>query len=85
MTLPGPGVMLVEPSASGDALTLTDLADQRPRETTVLVGPEGGWTPEEVEQGSAACRLVTLGARTLRADAVALVALTALFATWGEF
>jgi 16S rRNA U1498 N3-methylase RsmE len=29
--------------------------------------------------------LVTLGSRTLRADAMALVALTALLALWREF
>jgi 16S rRNA (uracil1498-N3)-methyltransferase len=85
MTLPGPGLMLVEPSASGDMLTLADLKEPAPRETTVLIGPEGGWTQEEIELASSACRLITLGARTLRADAMALVALTALFAVWREF
>ncbi|HEY5618450.1 MAG TPA: 16S rRNA (uracil(1498)-N(3))-methyltransferase [Vicinamibacterales bacterium] len=85
ITLPGPGIMLVEPSAADGTLTLDELANAPPREATVLVGPEGGWTPDEVEQGSAACRIVTLGRRTLRADAVPIVALTALFAIWKEF
>ena len=49
---------------------------------TTLCLPEGGWTVEEIDGGSAACRLVTLGARTLRADAMAVIALTALFARW---
>jgi 16S rRNA (uracil1498-N3)-methyltransferase len=85
MTLPGPGIMLVEPSAEVGALTLGELATPPPREATMLVGPEGGWTAEEVERGSATCRLVTLGHRTFRADAVAIIALTALFAVWKEF
>jgi 16S rRNA (uracil1498-N3)-methyltransferase len=85
MTLPSPGIMFVEPSAADGALTLAGLAGASPREATIVIGPEGGWTPEEIERGSAACRLVTLGARTLRADAVPIIALTALFALWGEF
>ncbi len=85
MTLPGPGIMLVEPSAAVGTLTLGELATSAPREATVLVGPEGGWTAEEVDSGSATCRLVTLGRRTLRADAVPIIALAALFAVWKEF
>jgi 16S rRNA (uracil1498-N3)-methyltransferase len=56
-----------------------------PREATILVGPEGGWTEEEIRRGAAACRLATMGGRTLRADAMALVALAALFSKWKEF
>lgn len=85
MTLPSPGIMFIEPSAADGALTLAEVAGARPREATIVIGPEGGWAPEEIERGSAACRLVTLGARTLRADAVPIIALTALFALWGEF
>ena len=84
MTLPGPGVMFVEPSAATDALSLADLDATPPRETTVLIGPEGGWTPEEIDGASTACRLVTLSGRTLRADAMAIVALAALFTLWRE-
>jgi RsmE family RNA methyltransferase len=51
----------------------------------LVVGPEGGWTTEEVEAAAALGTLVTLGRRTLRADAMALVALSAMFARWGEF
>lgn len=84
MMLPGPGLMFVEPSASAEALSLGDLDLTPPRETTVLVGPEGGWAGEEIERGSTACRLVTLGGRTLRADAMALITLAALFTLWQE-
>ena len=78
-----PGLMCVEPTASVDALALGDVGDP-PMATTIVVGPEGGWTTEEISAGSSVCRLVTLGPRTLRADAMALVALTALFARWRE-
>ena len=84
-SIPGPGLMLVEPSAAAEIVSLSDLDGQRPRETTVLVGPEGGWEPSEIEQAAATCRLVTLGSRTLRADAVPVVAMAALFAVWKEF
>ena len=77
-------VMLVEPGASVQATPLTEL---RPlRLTELVVGPEGGWTPEEItaaEQSS--CMLVTLGGITLRADAVPLVAISALRALWNDF
>ena len=55
-----------------------------PDGTSVLIGPEGGWTAEEIDRGSTTCRLVTLGSRTLRADAMVVVALAALFALWKE-
>jgi 16S rRNA (uracil1498-N3)-methyltransferase len=85
LALPGPGVMFVEPSAAERAQALGELPGPAPRETTVVIGPEGGWEPGEIEQGAAVCRLVTLGGRTLRADAMAIVALAALFAVWKEF
>ena len=84
ITLPQPGLMFVEPAASADAMSLSDMDGAPPREATLIIGPEGGWTPEEVERGSAVSRLVTLGARTLRADAMPIVALTALFARWRD-
>jgi 16S rRNA (uracil1498-N3)-methyltransferase len=84
LKLPAPALMLVEPSARAETHALADLPSPA-RETTLLVGPEGGWTSAEIDQGAAASRLVTLGARTLRADAMAIVALAALFAIWREY
>jgi 16S rRNA (uracil1498-N3)-methyltransferase len=84
MTLPEPCLMLVEPSVAAGAVALGELDATPPRETTLLVGPEGGWTPEEVEKGAAVSRPVTFGTRTLRADAMPLIVMTALFARWGE-
>ena len=84
LTLPGPGWMFVEPHASTEALSLGEVEATAPRETSVLIGPEGGWTTEEIDRGSTTCRLVTLGSRTLRADAMPIIALTALFTRWRE-
>jgi 16S rRNA (uracil1498-N3)-methyltransferase len=49
-----------------------------PREVIALVGPEGGWSTEEVAAADeAGWRIVTLGGRTLRAETAA-IAITAL-------
>jgi 16S rRNA (uracil1498-N3)-methyltransferase len=84
LSLPQPALMLVEPSSERDALSLAELDSGIPREATIVIGPEGGWTSDEVERGSTACRLVRLGDRTLRADAMTTVAMAALFAVWRE-
>jgi 16S rRNA (uracil1498-N3)-methyltransferase len=84
LQVPNPGLMFVEPSAAAEADALSGLDVQPPREVTVIVGPEGGWTPEEITRGAAACRLISLPGRTLRADAMPLVAISALLARWGE-
>jgi 16S rRNA (uracil1498-N3)-methyltransferase len=70
-------VMLVEPSAAGDAKTLRDVPHVD--RITLVIGPEGGWTEQEVQRAvGRGTMLLTLGSQTLRADAVPLVALTAL-------
>jgi 16S rRNA (uracil1498-N3)-methyltransferase len=83
--MPGPAVMLVEPGASANAMRVSEMDQTPPREATVLVGPEGGWAEEELRRGAEACQLATMGGRTLRADAMALVALAALFSKWKEY
>jgi 16S rRNA (uracil1498-N3)-methyltransferase len=83
--LPSPAVLLVEPGAGIAARGLAEALGDPPREATLVVGPEGGWTSQELDQAVQTCRVVTLGGRTLRADAVPLVALASLYAVWGEF
>jgi 16S rRNA (uracil1498-N3)-methyltransferase len=83
-TGPATVLVLVEPGVSSGT-ALGDLDVEMPTRATLLIGPEGGWTPEEVTALSTLGPLVTLGKRTLRADAMALVALSALFARWREF
>jgi 16S rRNA (uracil1498-N3)-methyltransferase len=69
-------LMLVEPSAARDALPMRALLGRgAPRDAALMVGPEGGWSAEEIRAGvSAGALTVTLGRLTLRADAVALAA-----------
>jgi 16S rRNA (uracil1498-N3)-methyltransferase len=77
-------LMLVEPAAvTASAAGAWPRADA-PKTVMVLVGPEGGWANEEVAQAmSAGCLPVSLGPRTLRADAAAIVALSVLQYIWG--
>jgi 16S rRNA (uracil1498-N3)-methyltransferase len=70
---------------SKGAVTFGELAVDTPKAVTVVVGPEGGWDSEEIEAASAVCRPVTMGRRILRADAMGVVAISAVFARWGEF
>jgi 16S rRNA (uracil1498-N3)-methyltransferase len=81
----GMRVMLAEPAAPVPGvrplgrLPRADAAE-------VLVGPEGGWTAAELQRAAdAGAALVTLGRHTLRADAVPLIALTALRIAWDDF
>lgn len=85
MRLPLPGLMLVEPAAATETTPASELDLSPQRGATVLIGPEGGWTPAEVERGASVCRLITVGSRTLRADAMCVVALSAFFTMWREF
>jgi 16S rRNA (uracil1498-N3)-methyltransferase len=83
---PRPDMVLacVEPRAAG---LLTDAVWQtvaRPASVLLLVGPEGGWSAAEVVQiGAHGGYAVSLGPRTLRAEAVPAVVMTTLWSTWG--
>jgi 16S rRNA (uracil1498-N3)-methyltransferase len=81
----GSAFLLVEPDAAEKVMPLALLPHNVPAEASIFTGPEGGWTAEEIERGSAVAHLVTLGTRTFRADCMAVVALTAFFTLWGEF
>lgn len=77
--------MFVEPGAQANAVALRDMVAEPPREPILVVGPEGGWTPAEVARGSTLSTLVTIRTPTLRADAMAVVAITALLTHWREW
>ena len=84
----GTRLMLVEPVANpAGELTSDETLRQSGAggDVHVLIGPEGGWSPEELalarQQG---CALVTFGRRTLRADAAPLVVLSVLQHVWGD-
>jgi 16S rRNA (uracil1498-N3)-methyltransferase len=76
---------LVEPSHHhGRSLeTLKELPP--PKAALVLIGPEGGWRPEEIDRlSTGGFHLVTLGSRTLRAEAAPLAVLTLIQFLWGD-
>ena len=77
-------LMFVEPSAARAARPLRDvLAHAVPARAAVLLGPEGGWSPGELAAARAAgCLLVTLGPLTLRAESMAVAAMSAINAIW---
>ena len=66
--------------------SLSDLAPPAPGEPVrLLVGPEGGLAPREVERAEAAGFAgLRFGPRVLRTETAALVALAALQARWGD-
>jgi len=58
---------------------------QTPTAATLLVGPEGGWTSEEMDRAVAhGFQPVTLGERKLRANAAPPVARSVLLFVWGD-
>lgn len=78
-------VLLVEPSAAIEGHPASTLAGNRPVSASLLVGPEGGWSLKEIEAAVAAGYVpITLGRRTLRADAVAAVAIGVLQFVWED-
>lgn len=77
-----PALMLVEPAAAIPGKRSWPQADI-PSSATLLVGPEGGWAEDEVALAlEAGCLTLTLGPRTLRADAAAIVALSVMQYVW---
>jgi 16S rRNA (uracil1498-N3)-methyltransferase len=79
-------LMLVEPGAAADAESIGVLRKiPVPLDAAVLVGPEGGWTAEEWTMArKRGVRLMTLGHRTLRADAVPVAAISVLQFLWND-
>jgi 16S rRNA (uracil1498-N3)-methyltransferase len=76
--------MAVEPAVAFALLHPRGFDGPPPPSALVLIGPEGGWSMHELavaaERG---IPTIHLGARTLRAESVPLVALSALWTTWG--
>lgn len=70
-----------EPAALGAFVATQDAAGP----VSILVGPEGGLAPEEVQEARAAgFREVSLGQRTLRAETAAIVACALVLYELGE-
>lgn len=61
------------------AKKIYDSLSEKPQEVAIAVGPEGGWTDEELAQFDAAgWQSVTLGSRILRAETAAIAAMAAV-------
>jgi 16S rRNA (uracil1498-N3)-methyltransferase len=83
--LPAIRLMLVEPRGPASAIVSVDGLREEARRAgaIVLVGPEGGWRAEELRLlEDAGFRAWSLGAITLRADAIPLAALSVLYYAW---
>jgi 16S rRNA (uracil1498-N3)-methyltransferase len=81
----GMRLLLVEPSAAVEGHPVSTLGSTRPDSASLTVGPEGGWSVAEIEAAvRAGCVPITLGRRTLRADAVPIVAIGLLQFIWGD-
>jgi 16S rRNA (uracil1498-N3)-methyltransferase len=81
-------LILVEPAVFSDRDESRrldgPLAESIPESALVLIGPEGGWTEEEVARAQqAGFRPLSLGMRTLRAESAPLAALSVLTYAWG--
>lgn len=62
-----------------------DVSTKSPKRIALFIGPEGGFSDEERERLSKVTQPWLLGGRVLRAETAALVSLTAVQATWGDF
>jgi 16S rRNA (uracil1498-N3)-methyltransferase len=53
---------------------------------SILIGPEGGWSPAELALAEhAGCEPLALGPRVFRTETAGLAALAALQTLWGDF
>jgi len=78
-------LMLVEPSATLEGHPISTITGTRPDSASLLVGPEGGWSAGEITSAVRAGYVpITMGRRTLRADAVPIVAIGLLQFVWGD-
>jgi 16S rRNA (uracil1498-N3)-methyltransferase len=77
-------LMLVEPGTATGVESIAVLKNApAPADAVIFVGPEGGWTTEEwTTAESQGVRLMSLGPRTLRADAVPIAAISVLQFLW---
>ena len=57
-----------------------------PKRITLMIGPEGGWSPEEEAAAfQTGFQSILLGKRVLRTETAALAAIAAMQTLWGDF
>ena len=69
-----------------DQAALNERTGTPPESVALLIGPEGGFTDEEVQQViNTGFKGLTLGPRILRTETASLAALSVLQFAWGDF
>jgi len=77
--------LLVFSERAGSAITTALAASVDPQRVIACIGPEGGWSDDELERFAAhGAQAVTLGPRILRTETAAIVALTLIQHTLGD-
>ena len=82
----GTALLLLHPGEQSVRISsLRTVFPKPPKSLSLLVGSEGGFSPEEVQLATAAgYKMVHLGPRILRTETAALVALASLQTQFGD-
>ena len=73
--------LLLSPDATQSLYSV--LVENAPQDIILMIGPEGGHSPEEEAQAQAAgYQIVSLGERILRTETAGVVAITAVHSVW---
>ena len=73
--------LLLSPDATQSLYSV--LMENDPQDVVLMIGPEGGHSPEEEARAQAAgYRIVSLGERVLRTETAGVVAITAVHSVW---
>ena len=73
--------LLLSPDATQSLYSV--LVENAPQDIILMIGPEGGHSPEEETQAQAAgYQIVSLGERILRTETAGVVAITAVHSVW---
>ena len=74
--------LILQPESGKSLATLSRPA----RELSLLIGPEGGFSDDEITKASAAgYQVINIGPRILRTETAALAAISACQMLWGDF
>ena len=81
-------ILLLEPNKGApldNATPLQRLSSSKPQSASIAIGPEGGWTNDEIRLAENGDYVpITLGMNTLRAESVPTVALSVLRFIWSD-
>jgi len=73
--------LLLSPDATKSMYSV--LMDEEPQDIILMIGPEGGHSPEEEAQAQAAgYQIVSLGERVLRTETAGIVAISTVHSVW---